>query len=575
MAAAQPPRTSPAGDPFGVAAALREIAALLAVEGASRFKVRAFERGARTIEALPDDLAALVAASDLTKLPGIGPVIASTIAEVVRTGRSTLLDDLRRRLPPGVAELSAVLSLPKIRTLHEALGIGSLADLEAACREGRVRTVKGFGEKTERKLLDALAARAARGRALLLHQAEETAASLRRMLAAVPGVQRVEIAGALRRRAEVSESLCAVLAAEDVAATLDRLASDTQFQPDALRPGLASLRTPGSVPIEVRVVEPERFAAIWLWESSAPAHREALRDRARRRGLALTEEGLEGAPAPTEEAIYEALGLPFIEAELREGSGEVETAERGLQPPLLTRDDLRGAVHCHTDASDGRHTLEQMARAAEAMGLEYITVTDHSPAAFYANGLSAERLLRQWDEIERVQARVSVRLLRGVECDILEDGSLDCPPDLLERLDVVVASIHQRHRMDRERMTRRIVAAMRQPWFKVWGHGLGRYVLRRPPVDCDMDAVLDAIAGSRAAIEINGDPHRLDLEPRWLREARQRGIRFVASCDAHSTRGLHNLRFAVDMARRAGLARTDVLNTLPVEAFAAEVRPAR
>jgi DNA polymerase (family 10) len=241
----------------------------------------------------------------------------------------------------------------------------------------------------------------------------------------------------------------------------------------------------------------------------------------------------------------------------------------------VTQDDLQGAVHCHTDASDGRHTLEQMARAAEAMGFRYLTITDHSPAAHYANGLSPERLRRQWDEIERVQERVSVKLLRGVECDILEDGTLDCEPSLLERLDIVVASIHQRHRMDRERMTRRIVSAMRQPWFKVWGHGLGRYVLRRPPVECDVEAVLDAIAGSRAAIEINGDPHRLDLEPRWLREARVRGIRFVASCDAHSTRGLRNLRFAVDMARRAGLARTDVLNTLPAEAFAAEVRPAR
>ena len=215
-----------------------------------------------------------------------------------------------------------------------------------------------------------------------------------------------------------------------------------------------------------------------------------------------------------------------------------------------------------------------MARAADAMGLSYMTITDHSAAAQYANGLSPERLRRQWDEIARVQERVSVRLLRGTECDILEDGTLDCPPSVLEQLDVVIASIHRRHRLDRAGMTKRIVTAMRQPWFKIWGHGLGRYVLRRPPIECDLDAVLDAIAGSRAAIEVNGDPHRLDLEPRWLREARQRGIRFVASCDAHSTRSLHNLRFAVDMARRAGLTRTDVLNTLPVDAFRAEVRPA-
>jgi DNA polymerase (family 10) len=252
----------------------------------------------------------------------------------------------------------------------------------------------------------------------------------------------------------------------------------------------------------------------------------------------------------------------------------VEAAARGELPELVTLADLRGAVHCHTDASDGRHTLEQMARAADALGLSYMTVTDHSPAAHYANGLSAERLRRQWDEIARVQERVSVRLLRGVECDILEDGSLDCAPALIEELDVVIASIHRRHRMDRAQMTKRIVTAMRQPWFKVWGHGLGRYVLTRPPVDCDMDAVLDAVAASRAAIEVNGDPRRLDLEPRWQREARLRGIRFVLSCDAHSTRGLQNLRHAVDMARRGGLARTDVLNTLPVDAFRAEVRPA-
>ena len=558
-----------------MAASLREIAALLATSGASRFKVRAFERGARTIESTSGDLPALVAASDLTQLPGIGPVLSSTIAEIVLTGRSSLLEDLKKRLPPGVAELSEVLSLPKIKALHEALGIASLAELEAACRAGRIRGVKGFGEKTERRILDAIAERAQREQAVLLHHADETAATLTSMLRALPGIRRVEVAGSLRRRLEVIERLRLVVAADDVTDVLERIGRDVRFEVDTGRPGWAALRLAGNVPMDVRVVEPEGFAGVWLWESSAPRHRDDLRGRAADRGLDLTAEGLAGAPTDTEAAVYEALGLPFIEPELREGQGEVEAAERGELPPLLTRDDLLGAVHCHTDASDGRHTLEQMARAAEAMGLQYLTVTDHSPAAHYANGLDADRLLRQWDEIERVQERVSIRLLRGVECDILEDGTLDCAPELLDRLDIAVASIHQRHRMDRDQMTRRIVTAMRQPWFKVWGHGLGRYVLRRPPIECDMDAVLDAIAGSRAAIEINGDPHRLDLEPRFIREARQRGIRFVASCDAHSTRGLHNLRFAVDMARRAGLTRTDVLNTLPADAFAAEVRPAR
>jgi DNA polymerase (family X) len=556
-----------------VAAVLREIGALLAIEGANPFKVRAFEKGARTIERFSGSLEALVAAGDLTRLPGVGPVLASTISEIVLTGASSLLQDLRRRLPPGVAELSTVLSLPRIRTLHEALGIGSLADLEAACRAGRVRGVKGFGEKTERRILDDIVARADRAGTLLLHQADEQAETLLGLLRALPDASQVEVAGSLRRRVEVTERLVAVIASENVGAVLDRLSREAGFVRGDGGPARAALRL-GDMPVDVRVVEPERFGAVWLWETSAPAHREELRVRAAARGLEFSEEGLSGGPGRSEGEVYEALGLPFIPPELREGQGEIDAAARGELPTLVTRSDLLGAIHCHTDASDGRSTLEQMARAADALGLAYMTITDHSPAASYANGLSPERLRRQWEEMARVQERVSVRLLRGVECDILEDGSLDCAPDLLEQLDVVVASIHQRHRMDRERMTKRIVTAMRQPWFKIWGHGLGRYVLRRPPVECDMDAVLDAIAASRAAIEVNGDPHRLDLEPRWIREARLRGIRFVASCDAHSTRAIENLRFAVDMGRRGGLARTDVLNTLPVEAFRAEVRPA-
>ena len=298
MLTAQPPRPSPTGDRFGVAASLREIAALLAIEGASRFKVRAFERGAHTIESVSGDLAALVAAGDLTRLPGIGPVLAATVGEIVLTGASSMLTDLKRRLPPGVAELSTVLSLPRIKTLHEALGVGSLAELEAACRAGRVRAVKGFGEKTERKILDAIAARDERGESLHLHQADEAAAALIGMLRALPGVARAEIAGSLRRRAEVTRRLSAVVTAEDVDAVLERLGRDGRFAIDENRPGRASQHLRGNVPIDVRVVEPARFGAVLLWETSAPAHREALCGRAASRGLDLTAEGLAGARPP-------------------------------------------------------------------------------------------------------------------------------------------------------------------------------------------------------------------------------------------------------------------------------------
>jgi DNA polymerase (family 10) len=236
-------------------------------------------------------------------------------------------------------------------------------------------------------------------------------------------------------------------------------------------------------------------------------------------------------------------------------------------------EDLRGAVHCHTQYSDGRHSIEEMARAAEELGLAYLTITDHSASATYARGLDLARLQRQSDEIARVQERVNVRILHGTESDILRDGSLDFPDAALRRLDVIIASIHNRYKMDAEQMTDRLLKALRHPLFKIWGHALGRYVMSRPPFACHMDEVLDAVAESRAAIEVNGDPHRLDMEPRWIREARARGIRFVVSVDAHTTSGLRNARWGVDMARRGWLRREEVLNTLGPDEFTSAVKP--
>ena len=245
-----------------------------------------------------------------------------------------------------------------------------------------------------------------------------------------------------------------------------------------------------------------------------------------------------------------------------------------LPRDLVTAADIRGLVHCHTVYSDGRHTVEQMARAADALGMEYLTITDHSPSAAYAGGLPVDRLKAQWEEIARVQESVTVRLLRGTESDILADGGLDYPDDILEQLDVVIASIHRRHRMDADQMTQRLVRAMALPCFKIWGHALGRLVLSRPPIECRVEEVLDTIASSRAAVEINGDPRRLDLPPRWLRAARERGIRFVVSTDAHSVAEIANVRYGVAMARRGWVRRDEVLNTLPAEAFARAVAPA-
>jgi DNA polymerase (family 10) len=280
------------------------------------------------------------------------------------------------------------------------------------------------------------------------------------------------------------------------------------------------------------------------------------------------------ASVTTEEEIYAELGMQYVPPELRENGGEVEAALAGdLPEDLVEIGDVRGMVHCHTNYSDGKHTIEEMARGADALGMSYLTITDHSPTAFYAGGLKEEQLYRQWEEIDYVQEKVKVKLLRGTESDILANGSLDYPDRILDQLDVIIASIHSRYRMDESQMTERITTAMRQPWFKVWGHALGRLIQHRPPFNCRMEEILDVIAESAAAIEINGDPFRLDMPPEWIREARKRRIKFVISTDAHSVNGMKNLKFGVGIARRGWVTRDEVLNTMEMPLFRVAVKP--
>jgi DNA polymerase (family 10) len=452
--------------------------------------------------------------------------------------------------------------------------------LREACEAGRVRELRGFGKATERRWIEQIDAKRERRRAVLLPEADGQAAALLEHLRRHPAVRAVELAGDLRRRTETVDRLELVVATSEpevVAeharqmpglATLDSDASDR-----------AVLHRVGALDAHLHFVPQRDFAVAWIAATGSRAHTAKLARIASRKRLSLDGRALRASTRrvaiASEQDLYERLGLAYVPPEMREDWGELEAAENGtLSTDLVTAGDVRGAVHCHTVDSDGKHTIEQMARAAEALGLQYLTITDHSVTASYAGGLDVDRLRRQADEIARVQSRVGIRLLRGTESDILRDGSLDYPDEVLEQLDVVIASVHQRHKMDTDQMTRRLLRAIRHPLFKIWGHALGRYVLSRPPFECRMDEVLDAVAESRAAIEINGDPHRLDLEPRWIRRARERGIRFVVSTDAHSTRGLENVRFGIDMARRGGLRKRDVLNTLGPEEFLDTVRPA-
>jgi DNA polymerase (family 10) len=561
-----------------VAGRLRELGGFLRLRGDNPFKARAYETAASAIEALGQQFEQLAAEDRLAEVPGIGERLAATIKTLRESGSTSTLERLRAEMPPGVLELTerSGLSLAKVRALHEALGIADVADLEQAAREGRVRQVRGFGPKTEAKVLAALARGPVEPTQMLLVHAREKAEGLRGQLLDLSGVQRVEVAGSIRRWCELVETIRLVVAAEDppaAAAAYRRVAAFGESLGHEERAGAGLLLRHRLLPtgkVEIEFVSPERFGGALVRQTGTPAHLAALQEGLRERGLALND-----VLAREEGEVYEALGLPEIPPELREDPADIARAAAGEFSELVTVADIKGLVHCHTTASDGRHDLREMAEAAAARGMQYLTVTDHSPTASYAGGLSAERLAEQGAEISRLagEGTLGIELLRGTESDIRADGSLDFSAEVLGTLDVVIASIHNRFGMDEAAMTERLVAAMGQPLFKIWGHALGRILLHRPPIACDVPRVLDAARAGRAAVEINGDPRRLDLAPEWLRQARARGLRFVISVDAHSTRDYDNLTFGVHLARRAGIPRREVLNTLPAAAFRAAVHP--
>ena len=563
-------------DKTDIANALREIAMFLRVKGEPTYRVRAYERGAGTVDAVADlsHLGRLVTEDRLTSLPGIGPSLAGVIRELHETGHSRLLDRLHEEIPTGVAVLVQVpgISRKKAEQIYRELGVGSIEELVEACDTGRLQTLHGMGAKTEARIREAIRNFDLRRKALVIKEAEELAHVLTAFLEASPDVKHVEVAGGVRRWQEVVDTIELVAASRAPTRACERFLSHPLVVRGAEHDADTCVALLGcGVRATLYVVEPERLGNALIRATGSVEHVLELERMAEERGLVLRE--MRGR---CEAEVYEQLGLPYIPPELRDGEDEIVAARMGLLPrDLVAAEDVRGAVHCHTVFSDGKHTIEEMARAAEALGYTYLTITDHSPTAHYAGGVSVERLKEQWDEIARVQDLVGIRLLRGTESDILADGSLDYPLEILEQFDVVIASIHSRLAMDENAMTRRLVGAMRQPIFKIWGHGLGRLILRREPVPCRVEEVLDAAAENRVAIEINGDPRRLDLPPQWVRKARERGIPFVLSSDAHSTRGLVNVRYAAAMARRGWLGKGQVLNTLPPQAFAEAVRPAR
>ena len=609
----------PVKDKFAIAAVLQEIGTLLELKGGQYFKARAYKLGARSIAETREDLGKLIKENRLTFVKGIGYGLAKQIEELYTTGESSMLNELRAQMPPGIVELSQVrgLNVKKVERLNEALGITTIDELKAAAEAGQLRQIKGFTAKTESRILEAIKGSRNPKQHIHIHHALGVAERIIEYLRMSRGLVHAEAAGELRRWHETVTEVVIVAGAKNPNSLIDHFLAFPMIvgseQPVSDR---VTVTLSEGVTATLIAVKPERFPVVLLNATGSQAHLDKLEQIAAKKKLLIwsapaersgdgaldsaiihrasigssrqsrNKQKLSKAPSPLrspgalhksvmdEPGIYRKLGMQYVPPELREDLGEVEAAQRGKLPEdLISEHDIRGMVHCHTTYSDGRHTVEQMVAAAEAMGMKYITITDHSPTAFYAGGLKIDRLQRQWDEIDEVQQKTKVKILKGTESDITAEGGLDYPDWILEQFDVIVASIHSRYRMDAARMTQRIVKAMREPVFKIWGHALGRLIEKRPPFDCDVARILDVIAESRAAVEINGDPYRLDLEPRWLREARKRKIKFVISVDAHSTGALHNVKYGVGIARRAWITRKEVLNSLGVKAFQKAVRP--
>ncbi len=584
-------------DKFAIAAALQEIAALLELKGGKdRFKARAYQTGARVVAGTSEDIGDVVLQNRLTSMRGIGGGLASQIEQLYLSGESSVLRGLKQEFPPGIIELSGVpgLSVAKIKTLHEVLGIASVAELKAAAAAGKIKDIKGFGAKTEQKLLETISTHRQRAKnedRLHLHRAMQTAEQIVNYLQLAGDATEIQFAGSLRRWKETVGTIRLVANTKRPAAVIDHfLRFPLIVEVIEQMEEACTVRLAEGARVSLVAARPAEFALALLAETGSKAHVNKLHQIAnsegdyaaqskvqpQKRSKAAKQKSarLRSAKLQTEEDIYQQLGLEYIPPELREDQGEIEAALAGKLPAdLITLEDIRGMVHCHTTYSDGKHSVEEMVRAAEAFGMKYVTITDHSPTAFYAGGVTLDRLKRQWEEIDEVQEKVKIKILRGTESDIVADGRLDYPDKILEQFDVIVASIHSRYKMDSMKMTKRILTAMRQPVFKIWGHALGRKLLSRPPFDCDVEQILDAIAESRAAIEVNGDPFRLDMEPRWIREARKRKIKFVISVDAHSTGALNNLKYGVGIARRGWLRKSEVLNTLGASAFQKAVRP--
>jgi DNA polymerase (family 10) len=553
-----------------IAAIFEEIADLLEIQGANPFRVRAYRNAARTVGGFGRDLAGLIArGQELPRIPGVGEDLSRRIHEIATTGGSRVLERLHRELPAAITALLQVPGLgpKKVRALHDELHVDSVEDLRAAAASGRVHELAGFGEKTERHILEALGAHAVEARRFKRPVAAQYAEVLAGYLRAAEGVGRVTIAGSYRRCQETVGDIDLLATAAEGAPVMARFTGYDEVA-EVLSHGdtRSSVVLRCGLQVDLRVVPEESYGAALAYFTGSRAHNIALRRRAQDRGLKLNEYGVfrgeRAVGGATEESVYDALGLPWIPPEIREDRGEIEWAARGPLPELVTRADLKGDLHCHTRASDGASTLREMAEAARARGLAYLAVTEHSQRLHMAHGLDPVRLLKQMDEVDRLNAELEgIVVLKGIEVDILEDGRLDLPDDVLGRLDLVVGAVHGSFDLPSARQSARLLKAMDHPHFTLLAHPTTRELGRRPPMEADWLRVIRHARDRGCFLELDSQPDRLDLLDTWCRVAKEEGVLVSIDSDAHSAQGLDNLEWGVGQARRGWLEARDVLNT--------------
>ncbi len=551
------------------ARALRTTAELLELHGENPHRVRAFAKAARAVERIEGDLAGLVASGRILETRGIGKGTAAFLGELLHGRTPALLQDLLERTPEGVRRMLAVRGLGprRVRALWRELGVESPGELEYACLENRLVELPGFGPASQGKILEAVRFHLLSGERRLVDRAWAEAGAMIECLAGEAGGGEVLVGGELRRGCETVGRLDLVLVGDPGEAP--GVLAACGLHPPGSEGGPWEGSTAEGLPVRVRPSSPSGAGAALLAATGSAAHLEELGRRAAAGGLRLEPSGLysggERVAGAREEEIYARLGLQWVPPELREGEDELERAAAGELPELVSEEDLRGALHNHTSDSDGTATVEEMARAALALGWSWLGIADHSPAAHYANGLDGERLRRQWERIDAWNAGEEgrrLRVLKGLEADILPDGTLDVPAGADEGLDYVVASVHSAFHLGREAQTRRILAAVENPLCRVLGHPTGRLLLARPAYPLDLEAILRACAANGVVVEINANPHRLDLDWRGARRALALGVKLVVNPDAHAPEGLADVRWGIAVARKAGAGRGDLLNTL-------------